>query len=111
MQEKEKICLYCQEAFIPKRSDAQYCSSSCKQLAYLNRKNEEGNTGEESIELQEEELPVKTAVKTPVNVSIKPASIADNKPHVNKKEHPVQEEKEADEESEGPKTKEEYEEW
>lgn len=124
MHEKEKICLHCQEAFIPKRSDAQYCSPSCKQLAYLTRKNEEGNIGQESIEPREEELPVKTVVKTPVNISVKPASIADNEPSVNEQAEPtpfsiksqqkeqiVQKEKEDDDENEGPKTDEEYRKW
>ena len=124
MQEKEKICLHCQEAFIPKRSDAQYCSPSCKQLAYLTRKNEEEDTEQESIELQEKELPVKTFVKTPVNATVKPAIIKDNEPSVNElaepapfsiksqqKEQIVQKEKEADDENEGTKTDEEYREW
>jgi len=125
MQEKEKICLHCREAFIPKRSDAQYCSPSCKQLAYLTRKNEEGSIRQELIEPQEEELPVKTLVKTSVNTSVKSASIADNKPAVNEQTEPIpsltnrqqkkqviQQNAEADEdENEGPKSDEDYMEW
>lgn len=34
----ERICEYCKGAFIPKRTDAQYCSHSCRQLAYVLRK-------------------------------------------------------------------------
>ena len=35
----QKECLFCQNIFEAKRSDAKYCSSSCKQEAYLARKN------------------------------------------------------------------------
>ncbi len=31
-------CEYCKEVFIPKRTDARYCSHSCRQLAYVLRK-------------------------------------------------------------------------
>lgn len=35
----EKTCEYCQETFLPKkRNDQMYCSSSCRQLAYVKRK-------------------------------------------------------------------------
>lgn len=34
----ERLCEYCREPFIPKRSDAKHCSHSCRQLAYVLRK-------------------------------------------------------------------------
>lgn len=34
----EQFCEYCNEPFIPKRSDALYCSPGCRQLAYVLRK-------------------------------------------------------------------------
>lgn len=34
----ETLCEYCKKPFVPKRSDALYCSSSCRQLAYVLRK-------------------------------------------------------------------------
>ena len=36
-----KECAFCGEEFIPKRSDAKFCSESCKQKAYLSRKQTE----------------------------------------------------------------------
>jgi hypothetical protein len=37
----DKECDFCGASFIPKRSDAKFCSESCKQKAYLSRKNNE----------------------------------------------------------------------
>lgn len=34
----ERICEYCKSPFVPKRTDALYCSHSCRQLAYVLRK-------------------------------------------------------------------------
>jgi hypothetical protein len=34
----ERICGYCQNPFVPKRTDSVYCSHSCRQLAYVLRK-------------------------------------------------------------------------
>lgn len=34
----EKICEHCGDLFIVKRKDVVYCSASCKQMAYLNRR-------------------------------------------------------------------------
>lgn len=34
----EKICAYCQKSFIVKRIDVLYCSRTCRQMAYMNRK-------------------------------------------------------------------------
>lgn len=34
----ELLCEYCNKPFVPKRSDALYCSSACRQLAYVLRK-------------------------------------------------------------------------
>src|SRR5580700_2329362 len=85
MQVKEKTCLHCQEPFIPKRSDAQYCSASCKQLAYLNRKNEE-ESEEEPIELPlEDDTRVKTSVKTSVKIPVNTNVMTDGRVSVNEK--------------------------
>jgi hypothetical protein len=35
---KIKECQYCKELFIYQRKDAKYCSDSCKQFAYQQRK-------------------------------------------------------------------------
>lgn len=40
----ECICEYCKEPFIPKRTDARYCSHSCRQLSYVLRKAVTKNT-------------------------------------------------------------------
>ena len=34
----EKICEHCGDLFIVKRKDVVYCSASCRQMAYLNRR-------------------------------------------------------------------------
>lgn len=34
----EKICAYCQKSFVVKRMDAIYCSRTCRQMNYMNRK-------------------------------------------------------------------------
>ncbi len=34
----EKICQYCKETFAAKRIDSVYCSRSCRQMAYMDRK-------------------------------------------------------------------------
>lgn len=34
----ELLCEYCNKPFVPKRSDALYCGSACRQLAYVLRK-------------------------------------------------------------------------
>ncbi len=34
----EILCKYCKSAFVPRRTDARYCSHSCRQLAYVLRK-------------------------------------------------------------------------
>ena len=34
----EKICEHCGEVFEAKRKDVVYCSASCRQMAYMNRK-------------------------------------------------------------------------
>lgn len=34
----EKICPHCNEIFVVKRIDSIYCSRSCRQMAYINRK-------------------------------------------------------------------------
>jgi hypothetical protein len=38
---KNKECAFCGEEFTPKRSDTKFCSESCKQRAYLSRKQAE----------------------------------------------------------------------
>ena len=35
---KNMVCSYCRSKFTPPRSDAKYCSNTCKQKAYLQRK-------------------------------------------------------------------------
>ena len=98
MQENEKICLHCGEVFIPNRSDAQYCSPSCKQLAYLERK--EGKM--EESELVQEEIAVKNTEELPVKNSSLSATITDKQPkdkqeggrQLNHKEQGKQEKKE-----------------
>ena len=98
MQENEKLCLHCGEVFIPNRSDAQYCSSSCKQLAYLERR--EGKM--EESELVQEEIVVKNTEELPVKNSPLSATITDKQPkdkqegerQLNHKEQGKQEKKE-----------------
>jgi hypothetical protein len=34
----ERVCLVCEEEFVPKRADARYCSNACRQDAYRKRK-------------------------------------------------------------------------
>ncbi|MEK6616862.1 MAG: hypothetical protein AABZ32_12290 [Bacteroidota bacterium] len=38
MKQKPKICVYCGEEFIPERRHAMYCSSTCRQYNYIQRK-------------------------------------------------------------------------
>ena len=33
-----RICGHCKEVFLPKRKNVMYCSSSCRQMAYMQRK-------------------------------------------------------------------------
>jgi predicted nucleic acid-binding Zn ribbon protein len=34
----EKQCEYCHKAFEPKRADTKFCSHSCRQMDYMDRK-------------------------------------------------------------------------
>jgi hypothetical protein len=46
----KKVCLECQESFLPKkRNDQLYCSHSCKQAAYIKRKVATMNNTDESV--------------------------------------------------------------
>ena len=88
MQIQEKNCLHCQGTFIPKRADARYCSPSCKQLSYLNRKNETDIMDNEAVKEPDEEeiLPIipenesneQVTVKLPVKTSVKPDGFTAN---------------------------------
>jgi len=72
----ERECEHCGESFQPKRADANYCSHSCRQQAYLARKVEQGiqnfsgmvfNPDEpaELTDKQEPSLPVTNEEKHP----------------------------------------------
>ena len=43
MRQKEKSCAHCGETFTPERRNGMYCSNTCRQYSYLNRKNGETN--------------------------------------------------------------------
>lgn len=43
MKQKEKLCAHCGETFTPERRNGMYCSNTCRQYSYLNRKNGENN--------------------------------------------------------------------
>lgn len=43
MRQKEKLCAHCGETFTPERRNGMYCSNTCRQYSYLNRKNGETN--------------------------------------------------------------------
>ncbi len=47
----ERLCEYCQTSFTPKRVDMYYCSHSCRQMAYLKRKNQAYELGNELKQL------------------------------------------------------------
>lgn len=51
-----KQCLHCQTDFIPARSDAKFCSQSCRQMAYAERI----NSNNPANEFQEASVPVNT---------------------------------------------------
>jgi uncharacterized OB-fold protein len=40
----EKLCEYCGHLFMPRRSDSVYCCSSCRQMAYMERRLNAANT-------------------------------------------------------------------
>lgn len=81
----EKSCEHCNELFIGKRSDSVYCSSSCRQMAYMERrlnpfpndvlnrmKNEESfPTGKTSIDLspQNQEPSIDSSLKNDPSIN------------------------------------------
>lgn len=52
-----KPCLHCKAYFIPVRSDAKFCSHSCRQMAYVERSNSNDN------------IPVDQKTKVEINVN------------------------------------------
>lgn len=63
----EKTCQYCKERFVAKRIDSVYCSRSCRQMAYMDRKQNRikmipqlalGNKGLEITDLKNNKNPI-----------------------------------------------------
>lgn len=60
----ERRCEYCNQSFVPKRTDAIYCSHSCRQMSYVLRKSKNVNpkvikavlTGKDTLEDDEDHV-------------------------------------------------------
>ena len=93
----ERLCEYCGQPFVPKRTDAAYCGHSCRQQAYLLRKFELGNnnpgdksdhseTQNEMTDNQELSLSVTNDEPRPLSEVEKPIEVKESKRVADKKE-------------------------
>ncbi len=106
----ERLCGYCNELFVPKRSDAQFCSHTCRQLAYVLRKaikmpranlngltlNPETSTKQDQINDKPEELTdnnEQVSIKAK-EIQLYPSTTAEINVNENKKELSVNTDKE-----------------